>query len=91
MYLQLVDGTTITGLRRINPGTFELDSSDSSLYYKLDENNLSLALLFEDDLLEDIFVDYKLSNFSCVNGVVDFRIDRVKGGVWDGIEAMAST
>lgn len=90
MYLQLLDGTIINDLQRINPGTFKLNSDDSSLYYKLNGNNLSLALLFEGDLLEDVFIDYKLTNFSNMSGVIRFRIDRAKGGIWDEFKSVAT-
>lgn len=89
--LQLLDGTIITNLQKINSSTFELDSNDSSIYHKLNDYNLTLALLFEGDLLEDVFIDYKLTNFSNMSGVIRFRIDRAKGGIWDEFKGVAST
>ena len=88
--LQLLDGTIITNLQKINSSTFELDSNDSSIYHKLNDYNLTLALLLEGELLDDVFIDYKLTNFSCAGGKVRFRIDRAKGGVWDEFKSLAT-
>ena len=89
--LQLLDGTIITNLQKVNSSTFELDSNDSSIYHKLNDYNLTLALLLEGELLDDVFIDYKRTNFNCAGGKVRFRIDRVKGGVWDEFKSLATT
>lgn len=82
--LSLMNGTTLT-VCRLNPSTFELNSNDSQLYNLL-ANNLALAFLSnEDDLLEDIFVDYDLQNFSCLNNVIRFRI-----GPWDEVNRLSN-
>lgn len=61
--LQLLDGTIITNLQKINFSTFELDNDDSSIYHKLNDYNLTLALLLEGELLDDVFIDYKLKKY----------------------------
>ena len=56
--LQLTNGTLIEGLTRLNPSTFEVNT-ESALNHVLTDNNLSMAILSnEDGLLEDIFIDY---------------------------------
>jgi len=76
-YLNLMDGTSIP-VCRLNKVTFELNSDDTQLYNKLEEN-LTLAFLSRDELVEDIFVDYKLQNFSSMGDVVHFRICHDEG------------
>lgn len=82
--LNLMNGT-ILNVCRLNPSTFELNSNDTHLYNLL-SNNLTLAFLSrEDGILEDIFVDYDLQNFSCLNDVVRFRI-----GPWDEVNRISN-
>ena len=96
--LHLLDGT-ILNVRRINPSTFELDSNDSQIYFALNESNLSFALLYKDDMLEDVFLDYVRQNYSYDNGVIRFRIGKrrdnykkkKKGGSKNGTKSMASS
>lgn len=73
--LHLVDGTIITPLERLNPSTFRFKANDSNIYFKLTPMNLAIGLLYKDDILEDVFVDYCLQNFSFNNGIIQFRID----------------
>lgn len=73
--LELADGTSLSPLSRLNPSTFELKSEDGSLYYQLNNYNLSFAvLLTEDGDMEDVFLDYTLQNFTCQAGTIRFRI-----------------
>lgn len=76
--LELYDGTKIRGLQRINPVTFVKNGNDSSIYHKLDEYNLSFALLFneEDDMLEDVFFECRRQNFSNDGKEIRFRIGK---------------
>ena len=71
--LELMDGTIIDNLTRKNPSTFMVEG-DSSLYFKLNEDNLSCATLYKDDDIEDIWMDYERQNFFYDNGVVEFRV-----------------
>jgi hypothetical protein len=56
--LRLLDGSSINGLQRLNPSTFELQSEDGSIYWKLNDDNLSLAILLDGEDMIDIFIDY---------------------------------
>ena len=56
--LRLLDGSSINGLQRLNPSTFELQIEDCSIYLKLNDDNLSLAVLLEGEDMIDIFIDY---------------------------------
>lgn len=79
--LHLMDGTIIKNLSRLNPCTFELKSTNPQIYFILSEvNNLTIAYLEKDGLLDDIYVDYGLQNFSAQNDIIKFRI-----GIWDTI------
>lgn len=76
--LNLMDNT-ILNVCRLNPVTFELNSDDKQLFNKLDKN-LTLAFLSrEDGLLEDIYVDYRIQNFSNMGGIIRFRICKDEG------------
>lgn len=76
--LELYDGSKIQGLQRVNPRTFILKSNDSSIYWQLSENNLSFALLWDEndsDILVDYYINYSRQNFMCQgDGFVQFRI-----------------
>lgn len=76
--LQLTNGTLIEGLTRLNPSTFEVNT-ESALNYLLTDNNLSMAILSnENGLLEDIFIDYTLQSFFFQNNIFHFRIAEIK-------------
>ena len=74
--LVLTDGTTIANLRQIKPYVFELDSDNvnNEIYFALNDNNLALAMLYEDDELIEILMDYTRQNFYYNNHVVEFRL-----------------
>lgn len=72
--LQLADGSSIENLKRINPRTFSLNNTNSNVYWRLSDNNLSFATLLHDDELDDVFIDYTLQNYSVQEGVIRFRI-----------------
>ena len=72
--LQLTDGTIIAPLRRLGQAKFELDSNDGSIWQKLNDFNLTLALLFEDDELVDVYIDYMKQNYFNNNGIISFKI-----------------
>lgn len=75
--LQLTDGTLIEGLTRLNPSTFEINS-EIALNHQLNDNNLSLAVLLDEDgLVSDIFVDYTLQSFFFQNNIFHFRIAEI--------------
>ena len=76
--LELMDGTIIHNVNRINPSTFEVEG-DSSLYWLLTEDNLACATLYLGDEIEDIFINCRRQNFYCNNGIVRFRIQEVRG------------
>lgn len=79
--LNLMDGTTISNLKRINPYTFEMDRNDSAIYFQLNDDNLCIAFLTEGDTLEGVYVDYGLQNWmQQYDGSVRFRINP-----WDEI------
>ena len=73
--LQLADGTVIPNLMRLNPSTFEVETQ-TSLYHQLNDSNLAFIVLTneEDNLLEDVLIDYTLQNYSEQNGLIHFRI-----------------
>lgn len=70
----LSDGTEIPNLTRLNPSTFSCPVQDSSLYFLLDEGHLAFVTLFNDNELEDVWIDCKRQNFSVQNGVAQFRL-----------------
>ena len=72
--LELLDGTIIDNLTRLNPSTFSKPSDSSDIYYKLTDDNLSCATLYKDDEIEDILIDYSRQNFFWENGIISFRI-----------------
>ena len=72
--LELFDNTIISNLQYINETTFEVITDDNSLYFKLTDENLSLALLCEDEMPVDIWMDYTLLNYSSQGGVVRFKV-----------------
>lgn len=76
--LQLTDGTLIEGLNRLNSSTFEINS-EKSLNHELTDNNLSLAILLDEDgLVTDIFLNYTLQSFFFQNNIFHFRIAEIK-------------
>lgn len=72
--LILTDGTEIYNLTRLNPSTFQLESQDGSLYWKLNKSNLSFVTLFKDDELEDTFFDCELQAFYTMAPYIEFRL-----------------
>lgn len=76
--LLLLDGSTIDNLRRINPSTFELDGDNSlEIYFKLNERNLTYAILFKDNIIDDVFINYTKNNFVYQNNIISFRISPI--------------
>ena len=76
--LQLLDGSTIDNLRRLNPSTFELDGNNSlEIYFKLNERNLTYAILYKDNIVDDVFINYTKNNLVCQNNVISFRISPI--------------
>lgn len=76
--LQLTNGTLIEGLTRLNPSTFEVNA-ENALNHLLTDNNLSLAVLLDEDgLVTDIFIDYTLQSFFFQNNIFHFRIAEIK-------------
>lgn len=78
--LVLADGTELTGLERLNPSTFEIESNNSQIYWQLSDDNLAFATLYKDEELEEIFMDCKRASYSMQNGVIHFRITPIGGG-----------
>lgn len=72
--LQFVDGSSLSNLRRINPSTFTIDSTNPDIYWRLTDYNLSFATLLHDDELDDVFIDYTLQNFCVQGGTTRFRV-----------------
>lgn len=75
--LEFLDGSCIDNLSRINPSTFEVEGLNSlDIYFQLNDDNLSCATLYKDDDIEDLFLNCYRQNFSCIDGVIRFRIGR---------------
>ena len=77
--LKVADGSIIEGLRLVGEHTFEVDSSDPSIYFKLSDFNLSFAVLYDDngDIIE-LYIDYIRQNFTCQNNVTRFKLINVE-------------
>lgn len=71
--LELMDGTIIDNLSQKNPSTFTVEG-DFSLYFKLNDDNLSCATLYNGDEIKDIWINYQRQNFFCDNGIIEFRV-----------------
>lgn len=77
--LEFLDGSYIDNVKRINPSTFEVEGTNSlEIYFQLNDDNLSCVTLYKDGNIEDIFMDYTRQNFSCINGIIRFRLERRK-------------
>lgn len=75
--LQLVNGTLIEGLQRINPSTFEIHT-ENALNNLLTNNNLQMAILYDEDgLIVDLFIDYTLQSCFFQNNIFHFRIAEI--------------
>lgn len=73
--IKLADGTIIDNLERVNYTTFEQKGNDSSpIYFQLSDQNLSFAILYKDDEVEEIFIKYRRQNFLSQNNLIRFRI-----------------
>ena len=77
--LVLADGTELDNIMRVNPSTFEIQSDDSQIYWKLSQDNLAFATLYKDDELEEMFIDCARTSYTMQNGVIHFRITPIKG------------
>lgn len=77
--LILADGTELDNIMRVNPSTFEIQSDDPQIYWKLSQDNLAFATLYKDDELEEMFIDCARTSYSMQNGLIHFRIDPIKG------------
>lgn len=77
--LELADGTTITGLRRLHHYVFQLDSTESvKIYSLLSPENLSFATLYKDGELDEVLLDFEKQNFYCDNEIIEFRLREVE-------------
>ena len=76
--LILADGTIIDNITRINPSTFEIESDDSQIYWKLSQDNLAFATLYKDDELEEMYIDCARTSYTMQNGLIHFRISPIK-------------
>lgn len=77
--LILADGTELDNIMRVNPSTFEIQSDDSQIYWKLSQDNLAFATLYKDDELEEMFIDCARTSYSMQNWLIHFRISPIKG------------
>ena len=74
--LEFLDGSYIDNVTRINPSTFEVEGNNSlERYFQLNDDNLSCVTLYKDDELEDVLIDQRRQNFSCIDGIIRFRIE----------------
>lgn len=77
-----MDGTVINDIQCINPSTFTFKTNEPQWYFILNDNNFIIAFLEKDDLLEAIYIDYCLQNYSFNGEGVRFRI-----GEWKKVHA----
>lgn len=71
--LYLLDGTTIDNLQKVGNNAFEQQGCNYEAYRQLNDRNLSLALLCEGELLQEVYIDYARLNFYC-DGTTRFKI-----------------
>ena len=77
--LQFTDGSIISNLERVGVNDFQLESNESmKIYQQLSDANLSFVLVFQDDEMVDTLIDFTKQNFSCYNGIVQFRLISIK-------------
>lgn len=76
--LILADGTTIDNITRVNPSTFEIKSNDPKIYWDLSQDNLAFATLYNDDELEEMYIDCARTSYTMQNGLIHFRIGPIK-------------
>lgn len=73
--LNLADGTSLTGLRRLHHYVFQMDEEEGNrVYFALSDSNLAFATLYEDDEMVDVLFDYTRQNYIKLNGVIEFRL-----------------
>ena len=78
--LELSDGTIIDNLTRLNDKnySFQLPGNNSyEIYSKLTTPNLTLVMVYNDNNLEDILIEYQKHNFYCNNNIIEFRITAI--------------